>query len=244
MKGIILAGGKGTRLRPLTDVLNKHLLPVAGVPMIYHPIRKLIEAGIREILIISGPEDLGILAEQLGSGKKWGADFTYKVQDSPGGIADALSCAEGFAAASPMAVILGDNIFSDSLAGSVDRFVQEKKQARIFLKKVVDPSRFGVAVVENGKITNLIEKPASFKSDLAVTGLYMYTPIVFDLINTISPSRRGELEITDINRLLLAKKELGFEVLSGQWIDAGTHDSYSLAQSLAPPFPANFLMDQ
>jgi glucose-1-phosphate thymidylyltransferase len=233
MKGVILAGGQGTRLQPLTNVLNKHLLPVGPVPMIYYPIQRLVEAGIKDILIITGPEDIGSIANQLGSGKEWGAKFTFKVQDTPGGIAHAVSFAEDFVNGESMVVILGDNLFSDSLSPYIKNFLSERKEAKLFLKRVEDPERFGVAVLNNGEVTEVIEKPKSYKSDLAVTGIYMYTPEVFKIIKNLSPSGRGELEITDVNNQFIKEKKVSAEILEGEWIDAGTRESLELASKLA-----------
>ncbi len=232
MKGIVLAGGTGSRLFPLTKVTNKHLLPVGGVPMIYHPVRKLIGAGIEEILIVTGVDHMGDVVNLLGSGKSFGCRFTYKVQDEAGGIAQALGLAENFAGASPVCVILGDNVFQDSLAPFVKAFAAQRKGARVVLKRVRDPERFGVAEVEGDRIAGIVEKPRAPRSDLAVTGIYLYDAGVYDLIRGLRPSRRGELEITDVNNAYLAKGLLRFDVFSGWWTDAGTFDSLHLANEL------------
>ena len=199
MKGIILAGGTGSRLFPLTKVTNKHLLPVGREPMIFHPVRKLVEAGIREILIVTGLEHMGDVVNLLGSGKDFGCLFTYKVQDEAGGIAQALGLAENFAGKELLCVILGDNIFQDPIGPYLSAFREQARGARLLLKKVDDPQRYGVAEVEGSRVVRIVEKPKRPKSDLAVVGIYFYDPQVFDVIRTLKPSARGELEITDVN---------------------------------------------
>ncbi len=220
MKGIVLAGGSGSRLSPLTKVTNKHLLPVWNKPMIYYPINTLINAGIKDILIISGPEHSGHFSKLLSSGKEFGVKFTYEIQDKAGGIAQALSLAEDFVDDSSVAVILGDNIFEDKL-----NFNDFETGSRIYLKEVHDPERFGVADIKGDKITSIIEKPKNPKSNLAVTGIYIYDSKVFDIIKTLKPSNRGELEITDVNNAYIKEKKMQFRVLEGFWSDAGTFES-------------------
>ncbi len=232
MKGIVLAGGTGSRLRPATLAVNKHLLPVGRVPMIFHPIKKLTDAGITEILIVTGTEHMGAVVGTLGSGKELGAHFTYRVQDEAGGIAQALGLASLFAHGDSMCVILGDNVFQDSIADAVKEFSKTNLGARLFLKEVHDATRFGVATVKDGKIVKVVEKPAKPESNLAVTGIYMYDKNVFSIIPTLKPSGRGELEITDVNNAYIARGQMTFSTLSGWWTDAGTHESLDLANRL------------
>lgn len=231
MKGIVLAGGTGSRLFPLTKVTNKHLLPVGKKPMIYYPIEKLIEAGMDEILIVTGTEHMGAVVNLLGSGKDFGCRFTYKVQDEAGGIAQALGLAENFVGSDTMTVILGDNIFETSLDKALKNY--PGKGGQILLQKVDDPERFGVAELDGDKIVGIEEKPEQPKSDYAVTGIYMFDADVFDLIKTLKPSGRGELEITDVNNHYIEKGEMRFSVLDGWWTDAGTPESYKIANQLA-----------
>lgn len=231
MKGIVLAGGTGSRLFPLTKVTNKHLLPVGKKPMIYYPIEKLIEAGIDEILIVTGTDHMGAVVNLLGSGKDFGCRFTYKVQDEAGGIAQALGLAENFVGNDTMTVILGDNIFETSLNKALDNYPGSGGQ--ILLQKVDDPERFGVAELDGDKIIGIEEKPDHPKSDYAVTGIYMFDADVFGLIKTLEPSGRGELEITDVNNHYINKGEMRFSVLDGWWTDAGTPESYKIANRLA-----------
>ena len=232
MKGVILAGGTGSRLFPLTKVTNKHLLPVGREPMIFHPVKKLVEAGIGEVLIVTGVEHMGDVVNLLGSGKQFGCRFTYKVQDEAGGIAQALGLAENFAGQDPMAVILGDNIFQDALTPFVSKFREQKLGARLLLKKVHDPQRYGVAEVEGGRVTNIVEKPKEPKSDLAVVGVYFYDAAVFGAIRELKPSKRGELEITDVNNHYLRQGTLQCDELQGWWTDAGTFESLRAANEL------------
>jgi glucose-1-phosphate thymidylyltransferase len=222
MKGIVLAGGTGSRLYPLTKVTNKHLLPVYNQPMIFYPINTLIDAGITDILIVSGRGHAGHFLELLGSGSEWGARFTYEIQEEAGGIAQALGLAESWADDDPVCVILGDNIFEDSIRDGVTGF---SSGARVFLKAVPDAHRFGVAEVQGDRILSIEEKPKMPKSNLAVTGLYLYGRDVFPIIRTLKPSRRGELEITDVNNEYIRRKEMKFTVLPGYWSDAGTFES-------------------
>ena len=230
MKGIILAGGTGSRLYPLTKVTNKHLLPIGDNPMIYYPIRKLTEAGINEILIVTGTEHMGDVVNLLGSGKDFGCRFTYKVQDEAGGIAQALGLAENFVGDDSMTVILGDNIFQTSLDQALDAYPGHG--AQILLKEVDDPERFGVAEVDGDKIVGIEEKPDQPKSSLAVTGVYMYDADVFDYIKELEPSDRGELEITDVNNHYIRENSMRFSVMEGWWTDAGTPASYKRANQL------------
>jgi glucose-1-phosphate thymidylyltransferase len=225
MKGIILAGGTGSRLYPLTKITNKHLLPVGQYPMIYHPITKLVDSGITDILIVTGVEHMGDVVRLLGSGQEFGAKFTYKVQDQPGGIAQALSLAKDFAHNDLMVVLLGDNVFEDSLQPFVDSFQQRGEGAKILLKEVKNPERFGVAEVDGDQILSIEEKPKQPKSRLCVTGIYMYDPDVFPLITALQPSDRGEYEITDVNNIYIQQKKLTFNVLQGWWTDAGSLES-------------------
>lgn len=231
MKGIVLAGGTGSRLFPLTKVTNKHLLPVGKKPMIYYPIEKLIEAGMQEILIVTGTDHMGDVVNLLGSGKDFGCRFTYKVQDEAGGIAQALGLAENFVGDDTMTVILGDNIFEAPLKKAVQNYPGSGGQ--ILIQKVEDPERFGVAELEGDNIVGIEEKPENPKSEYAVTGIYMYDSEVFDLIKTLEPSGRGELEITDVNNHYIRKGAMKFSVLDGWWTDAGTPLSYKLANELA-----------
>ncbi|MCA1032232.1 NTP transferase domain-containing protein [Bacillus timonensis] len=233
MKGVILAGGTGSRLFPLTKVTNKHLLPVGKYPMIYHSIYKLKEAGLEDILIVTGREHMGDVVDLLGSGNEFEVNFTYKVQDQAGGIAQALGLAREFVGNDRMVVILGDNIFSDNIKPYVDQFRTQKEGAKILVKDVHDPERFGVAEIKNGMIIGVEEKPSHPKSDYAVTGIYMYDSEVFTIIDMLVPSGRGELEITDVNNAYIRKGTLSYNILHGDWTDAGTHQSYYLANNLA-----------
>lgn len=232
LKGVVLAGGTGSRLLPLTKVTNKHLLPVGRKPMIFHPIEKLRGAGIEEILIVSGVEHMGDMVELLGSGREFGVRFTYKIQDEAGGIAQALGLAEHFCAGGRLAVILGDNIFEDDLASEAAAYRAQQRGARLLLKQVPDPHRFGVADVVGDKIASIEEKPKSPRSHLAVTGIYFFDAAVFDIIRTLKPSGRGELEITDVNNAYLKRGELTFGTLRGWWSDAGTFESLARVQQL------------
>jgi glucose-1-phosphate thymidylyltransferase len=232
IKGILLAGGTGSRLLPLTKVTNKHLLPVGREPMIFHPVRKFVEAGIEEILVVTGTEHMGDVVGLLGSGRDFGCRFTYRVQDEAGGIAQALALGRLFAGQDPMLVLLGDNIFEASLAASTRAFLESGSLAQILLKPVPDPSRYGVAEVRGREVLAIEEKPANPKSNLAVTGIYYYTPGVFEIISTLKPSGRGELEITDVNNEYIRRGGLRWEQLSGWWTDAGTFESLAHANQL------------
>ena len=237
LKGVVLAGGTGSRLMPLTKVTNKHLLGVGQKPMIYYPIEKLTSIGIEEILIVTGVEHMGDVVSLLGSGKEFGCRFTYKVQDEAGGIAEALALAENFSNGQNVAVILGDNIFEANLKDYADKFVSQKTGARILLKQVPNPQRFGVAQISNGKIVDIDEKPEKPKSDYIVTGIYFYDASVFDIIRMLKPSARGELEITNVNNAYIAKGQLAYDILDGWWSDAGTFESLNRANELVTKEP-------
>jgi glucose-1-phosphate thymidylyltransferase len=232
LRGVILAGGTGSRLRPLTKVTNKHLLPIGRKPMIFYPIEKLTSIGVEEILIVTGVEHMGDVVSLLGSGKDFGCRFTYKVQDEAGGIAQALALAENFANELLLAVILGDNIFQSSLKDHAARFISQKTGARLLLKQVPDPQRFGVAEISHGKVIGIEEKPGKPKSDYAITGIYFYDACVFDIIRMLKPSARGELEISDVNSAYVAKGQLAYDILDGWWTDAGTFESLIRANEL------------
>ena len=237
LRGIILAGGTGSRLRPLTKVTNKHLLPVGQKPMIFYPIEKLTAIGIEEILIVTGVEHMGDVVSLLGSGKNFGCRFTYKVQDEAGGIAQALALAENFADSQPLTVILGDNIFQANLKSYADKFTAQQAGARILLKQVQYPQRFGVAELSEGRIIGIEEKPEKPKSDYAVTGIYFYDATVFDIIRTLQPSGRGELEITHVNQAYIEKDQLAYDIIDGWWTDAGTFESLNRANELVAKEP-------
>lgn len=232
IRGIILAGGTGSRLFPLTKVTNKHLLPVGRKPMILHPVDKLVSAGVNEILIVTGVEHMGDVVNLLGSGKDFGCRFTYKVQDEAGGIAQALGLGENVCGNDKLVVILGDNIFTDDLGPYCRSFHEQPAGAKILLKEVSDPHRFGVAEISQGKIVGIEEKPKRPKSSLAVTGIYFYDPQVFNIVRTLKPSRRGELEITDVNNAYIAQGNMTYDVLPGSWTDAGTFESLWYANSV------------
>lgn len=232
IKGIVLAGGTGSRLYPLTKVTNKHLLPVGREPMIFHPIKKLLGAGIAEIMIITGTEHMGDVVGLLGSGREFGAEFTYRVQDEAGGIAQALGLCTNFVGGDRCCVILGDNVFEADLAPIASAFTRQEAGARICLKHVPDPQRYGVASVEGSRITKIVEKPKNPETDLAVTGVYFYDEECFDIIKTLKPSARGELEITDVNNTYIERGTMQFGMLEGFWTDAGTFDSWKHANDL------------
>ena len=232
LKGIVLAGGTGSRLMPLTKVTNKHLLPIGQKPMIFHPIAKLTGAGIDEILVVTGTDHMGDMVNLLGSGREFGCRFTYKVQDEAGGIAQALSMAENFCHSDPVAVILGDNIFEDPLQPYADAFRAQEQGARIVGKEVSDPERFGVAEVAGDRVVSIEEKPAHPKSRIAVTGIYFYDARVFDIIRTCKPSGRGELEITDVNNAYIRLGAMKFDMMQGWWSDAGTFASLTYVNHL------------
>jgi len=235
MKGIVLAGGLGKRMFPLTKITNKHLLPVFNKPMIYYPIQTLVDAGIKDILIVTGGNHAGEFLRLLGNGHQFGLKhINYTYQEGEGGIAQALSLAEHFADNDKVVVILGDNIIEKSIAKTVDDFRKQPKGAKILIKKVEDPERFGVVEFgKNDEIVEIVEKPKKPKSDFVVTGIYMYDNKVFDIVKTLKPSKRGELEITDVNNAYLKRKELTYGVLKGWWTDSGTFDSLLRANNLA-----------
>jgi glucose-1-phosphate thymidylyltransferase len=230
MKGILLAGGKGTRLRPLTKITNKHLLPIFNRTMIEYPLQTLISAGITDILIVSGREHAGDFVEYLGSGKDFGANFTYKVQDEAGGIAQALLLGEDFADGDNITVILGDNIFEENLASKLKKF---KSGGKVFLKEVEDPERFGVATLKGDKVVKIVEKPEKPESKWVTTGIYQYDSSVFNIIRKLKPSDRGELEQTDVNNAFIKKGTMRAEFIEGFWSDAGTFDSLAATMSWA-----------
>jgi glucose-1-phosphate thymidylyltransferase len=233
MKGVILAGGLGSRLHPLTKITNKHLLPVYDRPMIYYPIQTLVEAGIDEILIVTGGNKAGDFLQLLGNGKEFGLKhLNYTYQQGEGGIAEALSLAQDFADGSPIVVVLGDNIIEKSIAAAVKRFRHQGGGAKILLKEVHDPHRFGVPTLDGDRVVRIDEKPENPASNYAVTGLYMYDASVFEIIKPLKPSRRGELEITDVNNAYIERGEMTWELLDGWWTDAGTFESLHLASKL------------
>jgi glucose-1-phosphate thymidylyltransferase len=240
LRGIILAGGKGTRLGELTKVTNKHLLPVGPYPMVYHPLMKMVGAGIRDILLVSGTEHMGDFVELLGSGREHQCSLTYRVQDEAGGIAQALGLAELYCREARSLVILGDNIFLDSLQDLIAAAEKQPESAWVLLKQVPDPQRYGVAEVQGDTIVSIEEKPKKPKSDFAVAGIYLYPPDVFGIIKNLRPSRRGELEITDVNRYYLEQGRLRHRRLTGYWTDAGTLDSLAHANQLVRNQPPVF----
>jgi glucose-1-phosphate thymidylyltransferase len=238
MKGIILAGGTGSRLSPLTKVTNKHLLPVGRKPMIMHPLGKLVEAGIMDVMIITGVEHAGAIVGLLGSGREHGCKITYRIQDEAGGIAQALGLAEDFAAGGRCCVILGDNIFSDQLAPFAATYSAMPSGAMILLKRVPDPGRYGVAEIgPGGEVMSIEEKPTAPKSDMAVTGVYFYDQTAFHVIKGLLPSARGELEVTDINNYYLKINKLRYMEISGGWTDAGTFSSLAKANEMMGGLP-------
>lgn len=233
MKGVLLAGGTGSRLLPLTSVANKHMLHVGRKHMILHPLHKMVLAGVREVMVVTGGGG-GPLVSMLGSGRAHGCSLTYRIQDEAGGIAEALGLARDFVGRDDCLVILGDNVFEDDLSGHVAAF---SGGATLFLKEVDDPRGFGVAEVAGGKVVSIEEKPAEPRSNLAVTGVYLYDGGVFDVIGTLEPSARGELEITDVNNAYLSAGKLSHVMLDGWWTDAGTHESLLRANLLASGRP-------
>jgi glucose-1-phosphate thymidylyltransferase len=240
MKGIILAGGIGSRLFPLTRVTNKHLLPVYDRPMIFYPIQTLVNAGITDILLVTGGQNAGDFLRLLGNGKDFGLKhINYTYQQGEGGIADALRLAEYFAAGEKTCVVLGDNIIETNIIAACAQFKKQEKGAHILLKEVADPQRFGVPVFEGGRIVRIEEKPKEAKSPYAVIGIYMYDATVFDRIRKLKPSARGEFEITDVNNQFLADGTLTYSVLDGWWTDAGTFDSLLRATNLVAQGGAN-----
>lgn len=232
MKGILLAGGSGTRMHPMTLGVNKHLLPIGAKPMILHPLQKLAEFGVKEILLITGPEHLTQFAHLLGDGSSFGINLHFRVQQKPGGIAQALSLAQPFVGAESFFVILGDNLFGEPLQILKNQLPLKEDEALIVLKEVNDPSSFGIAHLKNGKIIDVVEKPKNPSGNLCVTGIYGYTPKVFDVIREIRPSGRGEMEISDVNRVYAQALRLKFHILKSWWIDAGTLKAYQEANQI------------
>jgi glucose-1-phosphate thymidylyltransferase len=242
MKGVILAGGLGTRLYPLTKVTNKHLLPVYDKPMIYYPIQTLINAGIDDILIVTGGNNAGDFLKLLGNGKEFGLKhINYTYQEGEGGIAEALRLAEFFASGEKVCVILGDNIIEKNIRRAVRNFQKQKEGAKILLKEVPDPQRFGVAELREDRIVRIEEKPGEPKSQYAVIGIYLYDNDVFNIIKTLKPSNRGELEITDVNNRYIEKGLMTWDILEGWWTDAGTFESLLRANQLVSQTGANHL---
>ena len=242
MKGVILAGGLGTRLHPLTKITNKHLLPVHSEPMIYYPIKTLINAGIEDIMIVTGGNSAGDFLRLLGNGKDFGLKhLNYTYQEGEGGIADALSLVEHFADDEPICVVLGDNIIEKNIKFAAAEYRKQGGGAKIILKKVHDPQRFGVPELDGEKVLEIEEKPADPKSDLAVIGIYFYDASVFDVIRTLVPSGRGELEITDVNNHYIRRGEMTWNELDGWWTDAGTFESLLRASNMVAESGANNL---
>ena len=242
MKGVILAGGLGTRLLPLTKTTNKHLLPIYDKPMIYYPIETLINAGIRDILIVTGGNHAGEFLKLLGNGKEFGLKHVnYTYQEGEGGIAEALGLARHFCGDEKVAVILGDNIIERNIVQAVKEFERQPAGGKILLKEVPDPERFGVAELDGDKVVRIVEKPGEFISNYAVVGIYMYDSRVFEIIDSLKPSDRGELEITDVNNYYLNHDELTYGILDGWWTDAGTFDSLLRANKLVAETGANHL---
>ena len=240
MKGVVLAGGLGSRLNPLTKVTNKHLLPVYNQPMIYYPIQTLINAGIDEIMIVTGGNSAGDFLKLLGNGKDFGLKhLNYTYQEGEGGIADALSLVEHFAENEPVCVVLGDNIIEGNILDAAQAFRHQGKGAKILLKKVHDPNRFGVPELDGDKVINIEEKPENPKSDYAVIGIYFYDATVFDIIRQIKPSDRGEMEITDVNNHYINRNEMSWNELEGWWTDAGTFESLQFASNKVAETGAN-----
>lgn len=233
MKGVVLAGGLGTRLYPLTRVTNKHLLPVFDKPMIYYPIQTLVDAGISDIMIVTGGNHAGEFLKLIGNGKEFGLrHINYTYQEGEGGIAQALALAEFFADGAPICVILGDNIVERPVIKTVEAFKKQEKGARILLKEVSDPQRFGVAELQGNRVVSIEEKPKAPKSNLAVTGIYFYDAEVFNIVRSLKPSHRGELEITDVNNAYIARQQMEYDVMEGWWTDAGTFESLLRANNL------------
>ena len=240
MKGIILAGGLGTRLFPLTKITNKHLLPVYDRPMIYYPIEALVNAGIDDIMIVTGGKKSGDFLSLLGNGSEFGLKhLNYTYQEGEGGIAEALGLCEHWAGKDPVCVILGDNLIENNIKKAVEDFRAQGGGAKIMLKEVHDPERFGVATLEGGKVKAIVEKPKKPESNLAVIGIYMYDGRVFDIIKTLEPSDRGELEITDVNNWYIRDGSMTYEVLEGWWTDAGTFESLHRSAKLVADGGAN-----
>jgi glucose-1-phosphate thymidylyltransferase len=232
MKGVILAGGRGTRLHPLTEITNKHLLPVGREPMIWHAVKQLVGAGIDDIMVVTSTHHMGDIVNSLGSGERFGCAFTYRVQESAGGVAHALDLARGFAGGERMAVFLGDNIFEYSIKPYADNFRRQKAGAKVLLKEVAEPTKFGVAALDEGQIMSIAEKPGQPATNYAVVGCYFYDERAFDFIDRIEPSDRGELEITAVNNLYISDSVLSHDFVHGRWTDAGTFDSLLEANAI------------
>lgn len=232
IKGIILAGGMGTRLLPLTKVTNKHLLPVGDVPMIYHPIERLVEAGVNDIMIVTGVEHCGEMMSLLGSGASHGCNFTYKVQDRPDGIAGALKLCENFVGDDHCVVLLGDNIFKENLSSHIQNFINSDSECKLFFKHVDDPRRYGVGEFEGDKVIGIDEKPENPKSNLACVGIYFYSSAVFEVLENAPMSDRGEYEITAINNVFVRRRTCSYSILEERWADAGTMNSYHATNAL------------
>ena len=232
MKGIILAGGKGTRLHPLTKATNKHLLPLGKEPMLYHPIRQMCSAGIQDILVVTSTQHMGDVVNCLGSGADFGCSLTYKVQEEAAGIADALRLGESFAGKDKICVMLGDNVFENSIAPYADNFDRQEMGARVVVKEVGEPERYGVAAMDERQILEIEEKPKNPKSNFAVVGLYFYDNQVWDIVRGIGRSSRGEFEITSVNNAYMERGQLMFDVCEGRWSDAGTFESWMEASTL------------
>ena len=244
MKGVILAGGLGTRLFPLTKITNKHLLPVYDLPMIYYPIQTLVNAGVEDIMIVTGGRNSGDFLRLLGNGSEFGLKhLNYAYQEGEGGIAAALGLAEHWAAGEPIVVILGDNLIEGNIRRAVANFREQEKGAKILLKEVPDPERFGVATLDGDKVLKIVEKPTQPETNLAVIGIYMYDARVWEMIGGLEPSRRGEMEITDVNNRFIADGTMTFEVLEGWWTDAGTFESLHRASNLVADGGANKVGD-
>ena len=242
MKGVVLAGGLGTRLRPLTSVTNKHLLPVYNQPMIFYPIQTLVNAGITDIMVVTGGSSAGEFLRLLGNGKAFGLKhLNYAYQEGEGGIADALSLVEHFASGEPVCVVLGDNIIEGNILSAVNAYRHQGGGAKIILKKVPDPQRFGVPRLDGNKVISIDEKPKVPQSDYAVIGIYMYDGAVYDIIRSLIPSGRGELEITDVNNAYIARNQMTWEELDGWWTDAGTFESLLRASNMVAETGANKL---
>ena len=240
MKGVVLAGGLGSRLRPLTAVTNKHLLPVYDQPMIYFPIQTLVNAGITDIMIVTGGNSAGDFLKLLGNGKAFGLKhLNYTYQEGEGGIAAALSLVEHFAGEDPICVVLGDNIIQGNIRAAADAYREQGGGAKILLKKVPDPERFGVPELDGQRVLRIDEKPKQPKSEYAVIGIYMYDSAVFNIIRTLKPSGRGELEITDVNNAYISRGEMTWDELNGWWTDAGTFESLLHASNLVAETGAN-----
>ena len=244
LKGVVLAGGTGSRLFPLTKVTNKHLLPVGRYPMIYHPLMRMRRAGIKQVAIVTSPEHMGDVVNLLGSGHELGLDLTYRVQDQPGGIAQAVGLCENFVGDDLFLVILGDNVLADDLIEDADTYRRQGGGARILLKEVHDPERYGVPRFEDGRIVEIIEKPANPPSNYSVTGIYFYDKQVFDFIRSLEPSRRGEFEVSDVNTAYVKASELTYGILPGWWGDAGTLEGWHEANDLARDLVYEELEDQ